>query len=179
MLHAAPGQFVDVQVPLSLNVEVPVSQLSNSSWSRPDSETLVPGRVVIPLQCDSDAEIKLSNNVRVKFKEFSCELASVITFHKCQLQGRTIGKVVLDLNEQGGGAHTNVNLPGTYVGLCRVRSGKDIRILPPLQPADRGITFRSSAGGPLEHLTRLKQRRSRRVAGWVQRRGGMELGASQ
>jgi hypothetical protein len=122
-----PGEIIDVNLPLTVNVEVPMSQLRISRWTCPANETLVAGRAVLPLSCSSDAFIKLGSGERVRFREFLFELAFVITFHKCQ--GRTMGKTVLDLNKQVGRS-ANVTYSGLYVGMSRVRSSRDIRLFP-------------------------------------------------
>lgn len=48
-----------------------------------------------------------------------------VTFHKCQ--GATLGKVMLDLSQN---PIAPLNLEMIYVGLTRVRTGEDLRILP-------------------------------------------------
>jgi hypothetical protein len=148
--RAQPGDVIDVDLPLSLNVEVKVTPLNSAQWHRPDDETLLPGRVVIPLDCSSDAEVTLSSGTRMKFKQFMCDLAFVITFHKCQ--GRTISKVILDLNRQPG--QGNVQYSSLYVGLSRVRSGSDIRLFPPLDQHAAGVMTQHH--DPLHHLTHLR-----------------------
>ena len=147
-----PGEIIDVNLPLTVNVEVPMSQLRISRWTCPANETLVAGRAVLPLSCSSDAFIKLGSGERVRFREFLFELAFVITFHKCQ--GRTMGKIVLDLNKQVGRS-ANITYSGLYVGMSRVRSSRDIRLFPVIDLSVVGMRFRAS-GGPMDHLKQLK-----------------------
>jgi hypothetical protein len=129
---ASPGDMIDVQLPMSVNVEVAPQQLTHTRWSPSETETLVPGRVVIPLLRVSDAHIKVGrgkDRKKTPFKEFTYELAFVITFHKCQ--GRTMSKVILDLNWQPSvGAPGNVTYSSLYVGLSRVRRGADVAVFP-------------------------------------------------
>jgi hypothetical protein len=148
--RAQPGEIIDVDLPLSLNVEVKVTPLNNAQWSRPDDETLHAGRVVIPLDCASEAAVTLTSGAKMKYKQFMCELAFVITFHKCQ--GRTISKVILDLNRQPG--QGNVQYSSLYVGLSRVRSGSDIRLFPALDQRAAGVM--NQHPDALHHLTHLR-----------------------
>jgi hypothetical protein len=97
--------------------------------------------------------------VMMDYCTYDVELAFVITFHKCQ--GRTLQKVILDLNKQTG--QGNVNYSSLYVGLSRVRKGDDIRILPFIEPHNHSLfnkdtekQFRDAADRPLEHLKQLK-----------------------
>lgn len=132
--NAAPGEIIDLEVlPLSVNVEIAANQLLDETQRgrrRATDETLVPGRIVIPLACDSEFTLRIGKDVPVIHpKEFPYELAFAITFHKCQ--GRTMNKIVLDLNQQhGSGRHASVTYSSLYVGLSRVRKGSDIRLFP-------------------------------------------------
>ena len=69
----------------------------------------------------------------IYYQEHSIDLAFAITFHK--IQGRTVGKIILDLNLTPGSKNgiPTLDLFGFYVGLSRVSNSKNMRILP-LQP---------------------------------------------
>lgn len=128
-------EFIDVPLPYTINVEL--SKEACSSHTFTENETLVSGKIIIPLKCEGQNEIHLRHTGRkevMSFKEFICELAFVITFHKCQ--GRTMNKVILDLNRQPE-ARANVSYSSLYVGLSRVRRGADVSLFPILpHPTD-------------------------------------------
>jgi hypothetical protein len=133
--QAAPGAILELNhVPYSVNV---LLKESIRSWD--PTETLDPTQVVIPLVLNKKkprefkslgrhASSVANHNVKSKklaYYDFGFELAYAITYHK--IQGQTISKLILDLN----GCNTSVlSLQAFYVGLSRVRVGKDIRILP-------------------------------------------------
>jgi hypothetical protein len=144
-----PGTIIDVDMPNSINIEIPIEQLTHSrnTWTKEEGQTLTPGRVIIPLSCTSHCKLSLAGQFATKhitYNEFPYDLAFVGTFHK--FQGRTIRKVILDLNKQPN--RMNVCYASLYVGMSRVRSGEDIRLFPHLDLPDSSPT--------LFHLKRLK-----------------------
>jgi hypothetical protein len=158
--NAAPGEFVDLVRPMSINVEVSDEALKGSEWSRPESETMQPGKVIIPMPCNAKEMLELvgSHRVSLPYYTFAVDLAFVITFHKCQ--GRTINKVILDLSKQPGNG--NVTYSSLYVGLSRVRKGADIRLLPLIQSHAYDLltphrTRVAHGASPLAHLLTLRQ----------------------
>ena len=71
----------------------------NPSLTHPpenSNQTIIPGRIVLPLERSSDAHI-LVNGQKLQFKEYCVEMGCVVTFHKCQ--GKTMSKIILDLNK--------------------------------------------------------------------------------
>jgi len=79
---------------------------------------------------------------RIKYHDFGFTLAFAVTFHK--IQGKTMNKLILDLNQN---PQVPFTLQTLYVGISRVRSSCDLRLLPPLS---------SSAAVGWPHLHRLK-----------------------
>lgn len=104
----------------------------------------MPGRIVFPLTMSNRAALAVKTaDFRhvLHYNEFAFELGFVVTFHKCQ--GKTMGKVVLDLNRLPGRGF-NLTYSSLYVGLSRVRRGADVRLFPALTE------------GALNYLTRLR-----------------------
>jgi hypothetical protein len=66
--------------------------------------------------------------VKVSYFLFGVESALSVTYHR--VQGRTISKVILDLNSHHTGMGGMLTIPKLYVGLTRVRCSDDLRILP-------------------------------------------------
>ena len=60
-------------------------------------------------------------------------LFSYPTLARSQVQGRTVEKVILDLNQVPLGL-ASLTFSHFYVGFSRVRSNKDLRVLPPKDP---------------------------------------------
>lgn len=134
--NTTPGTVVELKyVPYSVNVRL---NENINTWD--PAETLDSMQVVIPLTLNKrrPREFKSSgrhaantdNNVKSKSKKLAYydhgfELAYAVTYHK--IQGQTLEKVILDLNSCN---TTTLTLAALYVGLSRVRCGKDIRILP-------------------------------------------------
>jgi hypothetical protein len=154
--HHRPGEVIDVRLPVSVNVEIPLSQLNHTSWTPTDKQTLVPGRAVLPLKQNCPTKIRMGKGYACPsfvLQQFSYELAFVVTFHKCQ--GRTMPKVILDLNKQPlAGTVGNVSYSGLYVGLSRVRKGVDVAIFPPVSYPGVGDRH-AGAAGSLDHLLDL------------------------
>lgn len=159
--RAEPGEIIDVVLPLSLNLEIPSAQVQKSQWKTAGRESLIKPLTVVPIKCDKSSCVRLQNKAYMKINEFSCEAGFVITFHKCQ--GRTMSKVVLDLNKQLGRG-TNVTFSSLYVGLSRVRTSADLRLFPGLNldrslffgPASNNHSAFSQSDHPLNYLMQLK-----------------------
>lgn len=143
LAQAKPGEIVDVQLPLSVNVEVTTEYAPEQIGK--DRETVVPGRIVLPLERSSDAHI-LVNGQTLSFKEYCVEMGCVVTFHKCQ--GKTMSKIILDLNKPKKG-RSGLTYSSLYVGLSRVRSGDDVKLFPLIGHQGHHL-------GALEHLLRLQ-----------------------
>ena len=62
------------------------------------------------------------------FQARPVELACAVTFRK--VQGRTMSKIILDLNHRPGKGMGQVTFEGFYVGMSRGRQSNDIRLLP-------------------------------------------------
>jgi hypothetical protein len=124
--NASPGDFVDIPPPLSVNVKC--NTVDATKWS--DEHTLVPGQVVIPLisQSHQNNKIEFGNNgVIIRYKSYMHELGFALTFHK--IQGQTVNRIILDLNNRPNQLG-KLNFFGFYVGISRVKFGKNLRILP-------------------------------------------------
>ena len=123
---ARPGQIVTIPCPFSVNVSVP--SVDASTWN--PINTLVPGQVVIPLQLKNPRKNILSiASYNLPYKSHLYDLAFAITFHK--IQGQTVKKLILDLNQRPGKKLGSLCFHEFYVGLSRVKLGDDLRILPP------------------------------------------------
>ena len=164
---ASPGEVITLEeVPFTINVEVPHPDpnnavalpegevLLNISVPHPDPTkplTLVP---VIPIGMRRSTiavdigSVGLFPPGKVEVNDHRVELGFAITFQK--VQGKTVPKIILDLNHRK--FKPPIDLPGLYVGLTRVKHGKNIRLVPP-QP-----------GSSLDYLKGFK--RSRLLAGW-------------
>jgi hypothetical protein len=73
------------------------------------------------------------------------DLAFALTFHK--IQGKTVDKIILDLNKRPGTRHkmNSLDFFALYVGISRVRDPENMRILPP-----------HNGAGDLNYIKRLK-----------------------
>ena len=76
---------------------------------------------------DTEFESKRRDCKDLLLKQFPIDLGYAITFHK--VQGQTLDKVVLVLNLPKGSPGLGISLEQLYVGLSRVRSFRDVRIL--------------------------------------------------
>ena len=142
---AEPGEVITIDViPKTINVAVP--SIEPSSW--PTNQTLVPGRVVIPIfkkpslttyRVRPCGRLLLSGDVNVVCH--AVELGFAITYEK--VQGKTMPKIILDLNTAPGRA---LRFSSVYTGLTRVRKGEDFKILP------------LPARGTLQHLKKINRR---------------------
>jgi hypothetical protein len=138
--NASPGDFVDIPPPLSVNVKC--TSIDATEWNI--QHTLVQGQVVIPLIAQSHHKNKIEfgdNGTTIRYKSYIHELAFALTFHK--IQGQTVPRIILDLNNRPKQLG-RLNFFGVYVGVSRVKFGKNLRILP-CQP-----------DSSLSHLKRLK-----------------------
>ena len=147
MAVAVPGQIVWLQrCPLSVNVEISNADLTAYS----PGDTLVPGRAVVPIplgRFSRHESIKPHETTdplisNVGFRSIGIELGFAITFQKAQ--GRTIQRVILDLNRWPSGKLT---FEMVLVGMTRVRDLDHFRILPLLQ------------GQSLKHIYKLQPNR--------------------
>lgn len=126
----------------TVNVQVP--SIKHYQW--PANQTLLADRVVVPIFPKRSTDIlrvrgcgrfKLPGNVTVH--SHAVELGFSETYEK--VQGKTLDKIILDLNEP---PTRPLQLPALYTGITRVRKGSDLKILP------------VSPGHTLQHLIKLK-----------------------
>ena len=132
----SPGQQIHISkiIPLFINVEFKLTNELVPYWKITD--TLCTDKNIIPIGYKSRSETitmnininnKMYNNVKIiKEKEHRVELSYIITFHK--LQGKTLPKLIIQLNERPFLPHLTYN--GLLVALSRVKLRKDLRILP-------------------------------------------------
>ena len=126
MAAAAPGALVVVSQPNAVLVDM--TDIPTSKWNKsamglsPDGD-----RALIPLPaCPPARNTKKGEDVGY----FRYSLGFSYTFYK--LQGLTMEQVILDLRSPPNGEGKNfraVAFGMLYVGLTRVRSGADIRVL--------------------------------------------------
>jgi hypothetical protein len=141
---AAPGEEVYIEIPpITINVQIPLSDREIQAWPR--EQTIVSNAVVIPVKLSTRDPTKLhvcvnSTWLPIKVRTHAIELGFAITFHK--VQGKTLPRIILDLNNRPFKPQITFNM--LLVGLSRVTSGQNFRILP-LQP-----------NASLEYLTNLK-----------------------
>lgn len=132
VLAALPGTVVELsRPPEAVLVElVALSDAVRGAW-RP-SETTVPGKVVVPVTTGNKPRtLWLKNHtLQVNFRTMPFDLGFCVTFHK--VQGRTCFKVILDLNVVK--SSKRIPIESLYVGMSRVRTGLDLRIMPWRQP---------------------------------------------
>jgi hypothetical protein len=142
--RALPGQIIQIPIPYAINVKMVLPGMDTTSipnW--PNSETLVPGDydntgnlipdtkdIVVPIFIERAKKPIKYGKQGIYYKDHILDLAFAITFHK--IQGRTVGKIILDLNLRPGTKNgiPTVDLFGFYVGLSRVSNSENMRILP-------------------------------------------------
>ena len=143
IVTAKPGEVVVLHInPYTINVHVPSA--NQNTW--PDTETLILGRVVLPILMqtgEKQLKVRPCNQHqltgKVNIRPHAVELAFAITYEK--IQGKTMKKIILDLNS----APTRpIHFDAFYTGISRVRRGCDLKIMP-IPP---GLT--------LQHLKKLK-----------------------
>jgi len=118
-----------------------ILNIKPQDWS--NDQSLLLGDVVIPLKLSKRTQsLKRSDGKNVKNHDFGYSLAFSVTYHK--IQGKTVSKLVLDLNQN---SLVPLNLQSLYVGISRVRSANDMRILPAI----------SLSSVSWSHLTSLHQ----------------------
>ena len=165
--NAKPGEVVVIMLqPLSINVELGLDTVPDDRKEVPDfvmplqfrqrllqpEETLVPGRLVIPILQTrySKGQIvriegrrgevvsgKITQNV------FDVELGFAMTYHKAQ--GRTIPRLIVDLNKTTQSPFLLYEV--LYVAITRVQRGEHLRCLP-------------SRTGDFDHLLKLAVRKT-------------------
>ena len=149
--NALPGQVLTIPEPHAVLITVP--SIDPQKWLT-KHKSLSESKVLIPLVNKSHSKNVIQvDNERFTFKSHLLELAFAITFHK--VQGQTLSKVILDLNQRPK-TLGNVDFHALYVGLTRVKHANDIRILPPLNDASS-----------FQHLLKLKP--SENLKQWLER----------
>lgn len=109
---------------ISVNT-IPTREHSFSEYSSSTIRGTNLPKIIVPLTTLSTDGNSISLNTRtISYQTFEFELGFCITYHK--VQGRTMSKVILDFRDLGNPA---IDMPMFYVGLSRVRSKDDIRIL--------------------------------------------------
>jgi len=129
---AAPGSIIMLtHMPLSVNIRLSGAASSDEETSSPTQlyHNNIP---IIPLKVSRFAEQLLLQKKRIgSYKVIPFELGFAITFHK--IQGQTVSKLILGVNRHPTLALT---LPSLYVGLSRVRTSVNLRILDPVVDTD-------------------------------------------
>jgi hypothetical protein len=136
---ARPGEVIMIPVPYSINVEIKFKDKEKNEriqrW--PDNLTLQPGSeheakaVVIPLLLKIDLKGIKFKKTNLGYRDHLVDLAFAMTFHK--IQGQTVDKVILDINIRPGSHDRMAALDffGLYVGMSRIKTSMNLRILPP------------------------------------------------
>jgi len=137
---ATPGSFISLHcTPTSVNVTIP--NIKPQDWS--NDQSILLGDVVILLKLNKRTQsLKRSDGKNVKYYDLGYSLAFFVTYHK--IQGKTVSKLVLDLNQN---SLVALNLQSLYVGILRVGSANDMRIFPAI----------SLSSVSWSHLTSLHQ----------------------
>ena len=147
---AQPGQFVDIRVPHTVNVQL----VESAARGWPSTVSTVEGVFppVVPLPGKGKNTFALGPKVfehghkKKKIRALSAftsgfDLSFSVTYHK--VQGKTVSKVILCVNKASRELG-HLTTQALYVGLTRVRRNDDMRIFP------------LAAGQSLDHLLRLK-----------------------
>lgn len=182
MTAARPGQLVRLPgCPSHINVEIqgyqkpPCESIANpdgtqainvSDQSGPlwEHSTIIDGRAVVPVPLSRSDQKVLTGSVELRpgvkspivklsVRGHMLDIGFSVTYWKCQ--GKTMPKVILDLNKQP--TVPRLNLMMVYVGLTRVRKGEDLRILSGQTPfaGSKGLRKGFDAG-PFQHLLKLE-----------------------
>jgi len=128
--EGAPGEMVEVPVPLTINVDlsdrvVPVSTSSTTTRTKCEDQSVCLNR-----------------------HRHQVDLGFAVTYHK--IQGQTLDSVVLVLHRRKSRQLLSLCFEMLYVAVTRVRRTSDIRVL--FFPGDKGTSG-------LEHLKKLKRPR--------------------
>lgn len=127
--QATPGSVVIINCPASVNVELTSSFHQQAKQVWPD-QARIPNeeKLVIPLtnQDNYFTELKYDRHTTLQFEAFPFDLRFVLTFHKSQ--GQTLDKVILDIRSRPVQLGKML-FSGFYVGLSRVKSSSDIRLI--------------------------------------------------
>ena len=125
-----PGQVVDVPAPAAVNVRLDVTDQDRDAWIQSTQPSLVPEEIVIPVLLDDKFPRSLRfASTRIYFHCHEVEPAFCVTFHK--IQGRTVEKLILDLNRPTSRQLGRISFAYFYVGISRVRRCADLRLLTP------------------------------------------------
>ena len=139
--NAVYGDDVILNVrPLSINIKISNHPIDLASWPR--NLRLSDDSLVIPCIDQSDSDrVKLvqdylgsKRTFQLTTKALRCSLAFARTYHK--IQGSTMERIILDIHPT---MYCPIRLAQLYVGITRIRSQADIRILP--LPDDTGDTW--------------------------------------
>jgi hypothetical protein len=133
--NAKPGEIVWLEeTPVGIGVrltqiEKDISE-KKSNWDI--NQTLIPGEVVIPIvHSKSVSKTKIitkKKNITIEYFEICVELGFSITF--CKVQGKTMDKIIIDLNQRPGNMRPKIDLPSLFVACSRVQLSENMRILP-------------------------------------------------
>ena len=131
--HAKPGERIHVsRPPTFINIRPVLSDETRAKWN--PEFTLVPGDIVLPIGLCSakttlDVQVDTATKClqgAVKVSEHRLELGFAVTFHK--IQGKTIPKVILELNKRPFAPHLNHSM--LLVAISRVTNRENLRIIP-------------------------------------------------
>ena len=127
-INECPGTVIPLGcIPLSVNVRV--SNINADSWS--EQKTLISGDVVIPLKVSKRQQmLTRADGKRVRYHDFGFSIMLSVTYHK--IQSKTVPYLILDLNHN---ADIPLSLQSLYVGISRVRSSQNLRIVPNISPS--------------------------------------------
>ncbi len=172
---AKPGEIVEVEPPMFINVVVTTShELPLELVARiVDPVTgATKFKHVLPMQCwDVRDERKHGVCVMPAHASHMVELGFAFTFYK--VQGATLAKVILDFNFK---YHMQCKFSAVYVGLSRVRNSADLRLLPSVSATcDTWLAelrwsaelklWMDAALGERERMKAAMERRKMRVGG--------------
>ena len=155
-----PGEVVEIGlVPLSVNVrlETKADSPEFTQWPSEYNISPTPGtEIVLPVvirpmdKTEFRVRIPSLGEVCGGVRRHQVEPGFSVTYHK--VQGRTLSKVILDLNHRK--HKPSIDYYMLYVGVSRVRRGTDLRCMPP-HPVPPGKTEDTSRQFP-GFLTTLK-----------------------
>ena len=126
--HSLAPKYINVELELTPEYLVHVT----------DEDTLVAGKFVVPLPLRSKLTTRwtlpFSKGKAVKYRSHKVDLAFVMTYYK--IQGKTLPKIILQLNERVGNGLTKLNFQMLTVALSRVECFNNMRIMPLYQASD-------------------------------------------
>ncbi len=148
------GYGEDVQ--LQYNPHCILVEITNADPNDFKELTAVPGKAVIPLFQDHESRPFLvdvpnkKERVLLHAQTHPVDIGYSLTLHK--IQGQTCKKLIVDLNHRP--FRPQINFPGFYVAVSRVRRSEDLRIMP-IQPGVPNLKFLTKLQPPALLITWL------------------------